>query len=164
VVDSNRDDIYPVLGRIPSGVFILTVRGPDGHETGMLASWVQQASFDPPAVTVAIKRGRYVHDWLVAAGPVALSLVGDGQKKLLGHFGKGFEPGVNAFEGVATAAARNGVTVLAEALGWLEGRPVGSLAAGDHTLFLVELTHAGRGPGLEGERPMVHIRKSGANY
>ncbi|MBI3469346.1 MAG: flavin reductase family protein, partial [Planctomycetes bacterium] len=36
------DPIGPILGRLPSGVFILTAR--DGtDETGMLASWVMQA-------------------------------------------------------------------------------------------------------------------------
>ena len=50
----NADAIGPVLGRTPSGVFILTASSGDGQETGMLASWVQQASFDPPAITVAV--------------------------------------------------------------------------------------------------------------
>src|SRR5258706_383723 len=45
------------LGRVPSGLFILTVC--DGQrETGMLASWVQQCSFEPPQVSVAVKHGR----------------------------------------------------------------------------------------------------------
>jgi flavin reductase (DIM6/NTAB) family NADH-FMN oxidoreductase RutF len=51
------------LGRIPSGLFILTARR-GTLETGMLASWVQQCSFDPPLVMAAIRRGRILESWL----------------------------------------------------------------------------------------------------
>ncbi len=46
--DKHHTPIAQVLGRIPSGIFVLTVGDDTGRETGMLASWVQQASFDPP--------------------------------------------------------------------------------------------------------------------
>jgi hypothetical protein len=61
-----------VLGRVPSGVFILAIAGPDGQKTGLLASWVQQASFNPPQVTVAINKSRWFIDWL-APGPPLIS-------------------------------------------------------------------------------------------
>ena len=64
----------PILGRIPSGILILTVRHED-RETGMLASWVKQAGFTPPSVTVAVKQGRYVADWLTAGAPLVLNFV-----------------------------------------------------------------------------------------
>ena len=162
--ESDRETLGAVLGRCPSGLFILTAQGPDGSQTGMLASWVQQASFDPPAVTVAIKKGRYLHEWLASHPEVALSLVGESQKKFLGHFGRGFEPRQPAFEGLNTRHGANGLTVLAEALGWLEGRVTQSLDAGDHVVYLVQLTGAGRGAGLDSETPWVHIRKSGFGY
>ncbi|MGH7200022.1 MAG: flavin reductase family protein, partial [Planctomycetaceae bacterium] len=71
--DALRRQIGPVLGRTPSGVFILSVSDGDGRETGMLASWVQQAAFDPPMLTVAVNRARYLHDWLSRAPRMALS-------------------------------------------------------------------------------------------
>ena len=50
-------DLFAALGRVPSGLFILTAR--HGHrETGMLASWVQQCSFDPPQLSLCLRRGR----------------------------------------------------------------------------------------------------------
>ena len=56
----------------------------------MLASWVMQAGFEPPMVSVAIKLGRYVCDWLTEGQPFVLNLVGEGQKELLKHFCQGF--------------------------------------------------------------------------
>jgi flavin reductase (DIM6/NTAB) family NADH-FMN oxidoreductase RutF len=164
LTDDQRTAIGAVLGRTPSGLYILTARGPDGAETGMLASWVQQAAFDPPALTVAVRRGRYLHEWLASNPDVVLNQLGESHKRLLGHFGKGFEPHEKAFEGLNTRRAPNGLTVLADALGWLEGRVAGHLDTGDHVLYLVRLTGGGEGPHWDAERPFVHLRKNGFNY
>lgn len=160
----DHDVIGAVLGRTPSGLFILTARGPDGAETGMLASWVQQAAFEPPIVTVAVNRKRYINDWMQADSPVALSLLGESQKQLLGHFARGFEPDAPAFEGIDVLRTPAGCPALAGALGWLEGKVTGSLDAGDHVVYLIGLTSAGGSDALESERPWVHVRKNGFNY
>lgn len=159
-----REIVGPVLGRTPSGIFILTAADGRGNETGMLASWVQQASFEPPIVTVAVNRKRYLHEWLDEAPHIALSLVGESQRNLLGHFGRGFEPGEPAFEGVNVARGRNKLPVLADALGYLEGRIETRVESGDHVVYFVEITGGGAGPALTDEKPMVHIRKNGFNY
>ena len=53
--DPLTQTIGKVLGRIPSGIFVLTVKH-DGRATAMLASWVQQAAFAPPAISVALAK------------------------------------------------------------------------------------------------------------
>jgi flavin reductase (DIM6/NTAB) family NADH-FMN oxidoreductase RutF len=161
---AHREIIGAVLGRTPSGLFILTACGPDGAETGMLASWVQQASFEPPTLTVAVNRKRYINDWLKPQSAVALSLLGETQKQLLGHFARGFEPGAPAFEGIDVVRTPAGCPALATALGWLEGRVTAHLDAGDHLVYSIGLTAAGSSDALESERPWVHVRKNGFNY
>lgn len=159
-----REHIGAVLGRTPSGLFILTARSADGRETGMLASWVQQASFEPPILTVAVNAKRYLNEWITETEQVALSLVGETQKKLLGHFGKGFDPHEPAFDGIEIERTPEGLPVVAMALGWLNGRLCGSMSTGDHIIYAVEVTSAGRGPELDTQKPWVHIRKSGFGY
>jgi Conserved protein/domain typically associated with flavoprotein oxygenases, DIM6/NTAB family len=161
---SMNESIAPILGQIPSGLSILTVRNEEGHETGMLASWVQQAAFEPASVTVAVNKSRYVHGWLKVRTGVALNLIGEAQKNLLGHFGKGFEPGVSAFDGLNIERSPAGLPVLQDSLGWLEGTVTDVMDAGDHTIFLVELTSGGAGTLAGQQRPWVHVRKSGAHY
>jgi flavin reductase (DIM6/NTAB) family NADH-FMN oxidoreductase RutF len=161
---ARRDTIGPVLGRTPSGLFILTACGPDGAETGMLASWVQQASFEPPTMTVAVNRKRYINDWMPPGASVALNLLGETQKSLLGHFARGFDPGAPAFTGIDVVRTPLGCPALTAALGWLEGRITGRLDAGDHFVHTVELTAAGSNSALETEKPWVHLRKNGFNY
>src|SRR3954462_11712496 len=87
------------LGRIPSGLFVVTARQND-QETGMLASWVQQCSFDPPQVSVAVQRDRFVHDLLDDGAAFAVNVLAAGQTDLLKHFGKGFGPDEPAFVGL----------------------------------------------------------------
>ena len=151
----------PVLGRVPSGIFILTV-GVGERATGMLSSWVMQAGFEPPMVSVAVKLGRYVCDWLSEGQPFVLNLVGESQTDLVKHFGKGFEPGAPAFKGVAITHCARGVPILADTLGHLECEPLRHEDSGDHRIFLAKVV---RGKLRHADaQPMVHVRRSGANY
>jgi flavin reductase (DIM6/NTAB) family NADH-FMN oxidoreductase RutF len=160
----SQEIIGKVLGRTPSGVFVLTAGDGNGRETGMLASWVQQAAFEPPMVSVAVNQSRYLNEWLAKSPKLALSLVGESQGEFLRHFGKGFGPDEPAFRGLEINRGVTGLPVLAKALGYLEGRVTGQVEAGDHVVYLVEIEGAGAGGALPAERPMVHIRKNGFNY
>ena len=153
-------DVLPILGRIPSGVFILTAKhGP--HETGMLASWVQQAGFEPPTVTIAVNQKRYITEWMEQNSHVVLNVVRGDQMNLLKHFGKGFDLGQGAFDGLKIERDPHGVAVLADSLGHLECQVVRHIDSGDHRIFLAEVT----GGRLSGDgAPLVHIRKSGGHY
>ncbi len=152
--------VSSILGRIASGIYVLTVRRGE-QETGMLASWVMQAGFDPPMVSVAVRKGRYVAEWLRAGEPFVLNIVPDGQAKTLRHFSRGFAPGEPAFAGLEITRTPGGLPVLGAALGHLECTPEGSIDSADHHVFLARVT----GGNLAGDgEPMVHVRKNGLRY
>lgn len=159
--ESTRESVGAALGKVASGIVILTARRGE-QETGMLASWVQQAAFEPPMISVVIKNGRYIADWIRESGVLAVNILGEGQKQYLAHFGKGFEPGQPAFEGLEIERRATGVPILADALSYLDCRFSDSMAAGDHTVFLAEIVDGA----LQGddEQPMVHVRRSGFKY
>src|ERR671917_1691696 len=141
------------LGRVPSGLYILTVRH-DGKSTGMLASWVQQAGFDPPMVTVAVNADRFVGDWIERSGRFALNQIATGSKSLIRHFGRGFAADSPAFEGLAAPdeeLARGG-PILEGAMAFLDAEVVGRLAGGDHRLFLARIVPGGL-PHPQGQPP-----------
>lgn len=161
MTETQKDRIVPILGRVPSGIFILTARHGE-QETGMLASWVMQSGFDPPTVTVAVKKGRYVADWLKAGTLFALNVVAEEGKSLLAHFGRGFEPDKDAFDGLTIQRAAEDLPVLAdETIGYLICRPGEHLETGDHEIFLAEVID---GQLTSDAAPMLHVRKSGAHY
>ncbi len=149
------------LGRVPSGLFILTARHHD-RETGMLVSWVQQCGFEPPLVTAALKRGRDVLAWLQPGSAFTLNLLGEGQTNFLSHFGKGFALEQPAFAGLRVERHPGEAPVLLDALGYLLCRVQAHYPAGDHELFVASVEG---GRLLQGDgRPMVHVRKSGLRY
>ena len=148
------------LGRIPSGLFVLTARH-GRQETGMLASWVPQCSFDPPQVSAAVKKGRYVLDWLTPGAAFAVNVLSEGQKALLGHFGKGFEPGEPAFEGLEVKRGAEAAPVVLAAHAYLDCRVVAHHDAGDHVLVIGRVVGGGV---LHEARPATHVRKSGLHY
>jgi flavin reductase (DIM6/NTAB) family NADH-FMN oxidoreductase RutF len=160
---SPQSGLSHALGKIPSGLFILTVRDGD-RATGMLASWVQQAGFDPPTLTVAVKRGRFVADWIVSSGRFALSQLATGSRTLIRHFGRGFDEGTPAFEGLELRDDARGGPVLAAAIAYLDTELVAELTVpeGDHHLFLARIVGGDiLDPGAE---PFMHVRASGFHY
>lgn len=159
-----NSDLAQVLGRIPSGVFVLTCGDNAGNTTGMLASWVQQAAFEPPMISIVVKSGRYVNEWLAQTGRAVINIVSESQKQLLGHFGRGFEPDQDAFEGLEITTGETGLPILCDTLGYLEGEVVANVDAGDHRVYLLNVVAAGSGARLADESPMIHIRKNGFNY
>jgi flavin reductase (DIM6/NTAB) family NADH-FMN oxidoreductase RutF len=154
------EGLAAALGRVPSGIFVLAA-GQGERETAMLASWVQQCSFDPPQLSVAVRRDRHIHDLLADGAAFTLNIVPIHATEFLKHFGKGFEPGEPAFTGIAVERTTSGVAVLSEALGHLDCRVAGRCDAGDHDLLIARVV----GGRLNSEdKPMVHVRKSGLRY
>ena len=159
-IEVSPGEMHKTLGRLPSGLFVLTSRN-GSLETGMLTSWVMQAGFDPPALTVAIRRERYVQTWMTEGCPFALSLLGPGQRSLLRHFSRGFAPGRHSFSGVHVDRTGSGIAVLRDAVGYLECEPTGYIDSGDHRVFLARVIG---GRLFASEFPMVHMRESGMHY
>lgn len=148
------------LGRVPSGIFILTLAR-DGIETGMLASWVQQCSFQPPLVTFAVQRGRAIANLLPKDAVLTLNILESAQTDMIAHFGKGFALTDDAFQEIDIRRAEPHGPILTEAHACLFVRVVSCMPTGDHDLYIGEVT---AGTLLEEGQPMVHIRKNGMHY
>lgn len=156
-----NEQIGLALGRVPSGLFIVTVRkGEDVN--AFLASWVQQTCFEPPMLGVVIKKGRPAAALLDAGGAFAVNVIANGENDLVKHFARGFGPDENPYDGVDVERGETGVEVLPAALSSLECKKVGVAESGDHLVYLGEIL-AGRLREGGGD-PAVHIRKSGFHY
>ncbi|MBX9581605.1 MAG: flavin reductase family protein [Gemmataceae bacterium] len=154
------DGALAALGRVPSGLFVLTARH-GRKETGMLASWVQQCSFDPPAVSAAFGKDRWVLDWLTDGAAFGVNVVPEGEKGLVAHFGKGFGPDEPAFEGLGVRRSGDGAPVLAAAHAYLDCRVAHRFDAGDHVLVIGRVVG---GEVLTAGRPATHVRRTGKHY
>lgn len=148
------------VGRIPSGLFILTARR-GAAETGMLTSWVQQCAFEPPQISVVLQRDRPLLAWLTPGAAFTLNILDDSQTDMIAHFGRGFALDEPAFDGLEIERPESGGPVLQEALAYLECRICARHPVGDHELCIAEVI---AGKVLSEGQPMVHIRKSGFHY
>ncbi len=156
-----KDTLGAALGRIPSGLFIVTVRC-GAERTAFLGSWVQQCSFEPPMLSIGVKSGRPADALLSEGALLTVNVLRAGDFSLLKPFAKGVAPGADPYAGVNIEGPHAGAEVLPGALASLDGRVVTRTVAGDHVLVVAELV-AGRVHG-EGGEPGVHVRKNGFNY
>lgn len=155
-----KGQISKSLGRIVSGIGILTAQHKN-ELSAMVASWFQQASFNPPMISLAIKEERVTGRIIRSSGHFVLNILYTGQKDLVVHFAKGIEEGEDPFKGIAIKKYQTGVPVLKEALCFLECELRNVYPSGDHQIFLGEVINAGS---QEEGSPMVHLRRSGFNY
>jgi flavin reductase (DIM6/NTAB) family NADH-FMN oxidoreductase RutF len=155
-----KKQLLAALGRIVSGMFVITARRGEA-ETGMLASWVQQCSFDPPQISVALKKGREIADWLPEGAAFIVNILDDTQTDMIIHFGRGFSSKEPAFTELEVERMDSSAPILKDALAFLECRVAGRYSAGDHELVIGQVVS---GRLLDEGHPMVHIRKSGAHY
>src|SRR5262245_39317096 len=155
----STEQIGKALGRVPSGCAILTSVSQHAR-MGMLASWVQQAGFDPPAISVAVKKGRPIEPIIDQSGRFTVNVIGEDPAPMFRQFGKGFATGEDAFAGVRTKEVEGGV-MLEDAVAVLSCRVAGKHDTGDHWLYVGHIVNA---MALDGAKPYVHLRKNGLNY
>ncbi len=158
-MNENMETIGEAVGMIPSGCSILTVEHA-GRSTGLLVSWVQQASFEPLSLSVCVKRGRPAQELIDAAGRFVLNVLSDDPSAMFKHFGKGFSLDEEAFDGLATEPWEYG-PMLTDCVAHLGCTVTQKIAVGDHDLYVVAVA-AGKSTGEA--TPYVHLRKSGLSY
>jgi flavin reductase (DIM6/NTAB) family NADH-FMN oxidoreductase RutF len=129
----------------------------------MLASWVAQASFNPPGLTVAVAKDRAIESLLYPGDRFVLNLLEEGRHlPLMKHFLRPFAPGEDRFAGVEIQEATNGSPILKDALAYLECRVESRMDCGDHWLVYC-VAETGDVFDLAG-RTAVHFRQTGSHY
>lgn len=152
--------IATALGRIPSGLYIVTTRL--GHRPiGFLGSFVQQVGFEPPTVCVSFAKNRPHLDECLACGHFGLSVLDEASQSLKRAFLKRLADGESAFDGLNVGHARSGTPVLLDTLAWLDCRITGRHDTGDHAVLFAEVVEAA--VQRVGD-PYVHLRKNGLSY
>jgi flavin reductase (DIM6/NTAB) family NADH-FMN oxidoreductase RutF len=159
--DVTKRGIAAALGRIPSGLFILTAQHED-RRTGMLASWVQQMCFQPPMISVAVAKGRPIMPLISESRKFGICQIARGDRLFMRKFASGLNPCEDPFLGFEMVHdTAIGVPILANVLGYLECELCCHMdVEGDHDLFVGRVRS---GNFLQGE-PMVHLRENGFRY
>jgi flavin reductase (DIM6/NTAB) family NADH-FMN oxidoreductase RutF len=151
------------VGHIPSGLFIVAVQDPASQVIdGYLASWVQQVSFEPLIISLAVKPGRPAYELIKAGKTFAVNIIGDHDKSYLKHFWKGYDPANNPFLELPHELGQHGGVILQQAKSAIECQLIESLTPGDHEIVFAKVVSSY--VMSEEAKPLVHVRKSGTDY
>jgi flavin reductase (DIM6/NTAB) family NADH-FMN oxidoreductase RutF len=148
----------PILGKLVTGAYVLTT-SIEGVQQGMICSWVMQAGFAPPALTMAFQHDRSILSDLQVGQSFILNTLGEKQSALMGAF---FKASDNPFESLQHSVVEGHGVILNEAVGYLVGQVTRHVVLEDHTLVCALVTD---GELIHTELPpWVHIRKNGFSY
>ncbi len=155
-----RDSLGRALGMIPSGIFVVTTAR-DSVRAAYVGSWIQQAAFEPPSITIAMNQQRPLLTLMEPGRGVGVNILGRRQAPLYARFERGFSLDEDPFVGVEIDIGVSGAPLLREAFAYLDCRVRTTVDAGDHRVILAEvLAGAVRQPG----EPMIYTRRSGFTY
>jgi flavorubredoxin/flavin reductase (DIM6/NTAB) family NADH-FMN oxidoreductase RutF len=154
--------VEQAVGRIVGSVCVVTAKQGE-VSTGMLASWVSQATFHPPGITVAIAKDRAVESLMYPGGKFVLNILPEGVHiDYMKHFRKNFAPGEDRFGKFDTVTANNGCLVLTDAAAYLECSVHQRLECGDHWVVYATVDN---GKLLKPDTlTAVNHRKTGRHY
>ncbi len=155
---SLKETLGKAIGKIASGLYVVTT-GSGEQKQGFLASWIMQASFEPPMLTVAVQKDRDILKLIEENKRFVVNVLSDSNSNLMGKFAK-YSPeqfqDVPAYENDHGVVLKDTVAFMACDLVrvWSEG--------GDHVLLVGQI--------VDGEvmnadlQPWTHLRKNGFSY
>ncbi len=155
----DKEKVAPAIGRITSGLYIATGIL-DDEPVGMLCSFVEQAGFNPPMVTIALAPDRRVAEAARESKRIGLNILSAENNRLIGPFAN--PNSENPFEDVELVDNDYQLPQLADTLAFLVCELRNEIEAGDHHVYLFEITD---GELLDTQlEPMVRVRKNGFSY
>ncbi|CAG9467029.1 unnamed protein product [Pedinophyceae sp. YPF-701] len=155
-------DVAKALARVSGGLYVVTASNGSAR-SAMIASWVSQASFEPPGLTVAVAHDRAIESLMQVGDSFVLNCLGDKSvQPIMKHFLTRFPAGADRFKGVDHFEGSNGVPVLSDAVAHMECRVVSRMEASDHWVVYAEVTAGGVAD--PDAQTSVHRRKVATYY
>ena len=154
------DRTAQAVGRVVGSLCVMSAKR-ENVTSAMLASWVSQATFNPPGITIAVAKDRALESLTHMGDKFVLNILAEEKKNLQRYFLKPFAPGEDRFIEVETKEANNGCPILIDALAYLECKIANRMECGDHWLVYAVVEN---GQLLNDGMTAVHFRKTGIRY
>jgi flavin reductase (DIM6/NTAB) family NADH-FMN oxidoreductase RutF len=135
------EDFRAALGQFATGVTIVTAIDPQGHQVGLTANSFNSVSLAPPLVLWSLSKHSSSMPVLMAAQAFAINVLAADQRVLAERFAR---KGIDRFDGVAWRPGLSGAPLIDGAVASFECRHHQHLDAGDHRIFVGEVTHCQR--------------------
>ncbi|MFE6780333.1 flavin reductase family protein [Streptomyces sp. NPDC057702] len=141
------------MSLFPSGVVIVTTRGPNGLPRGFTASSFCSVSTDPPLVLVCLANSAESHEAFSHCAEFAVSVLGPQHQAVAERFAT---RGADKFRGDDLTLTPDRLHTVTGALSVLRCRAYDRHLAGDHTILVGRVTQVDLGRGT----PLVYVRRS----
>lgn len=140
------------------GVYVLTSEN-DGDYCASTITWVSQASFEPPLISVCIKRGSVSYEIVKKRGKFFLHLLGENQKDMALSF---FKPTILEHGKLNGHGfnLENDLPLLIDVSAYIQCKVIEILENGDHPLFLAEVVDAN----VNSDSKPLELRTTGWSY
>ena len=160
-------DLDKALGTLSGGLYVVTAsqfENGNKRNGAMVASWVSQASFKPPGITVAVAKDRAIESLMQVGDRFVINILKENNyQHLIRQFLKRFPPGADRFQGIGLIEdAAKGGPVLIDALAFLGCQVKQRLETSDHWIIYA-LVEQGSVADAEA-KTAVHHRRVGSNY
>ncbi|MDJ0575801.1 MAG: diflavin flavoprotein [Xenococcaceae cyanobacterium MO_234.B1] len=157
ITETQIDRTEQAVGRIVGSLCVLTTCN-HNHHSGVLTSWVSQATFNPPGVMIAIAKEQNADLIGNPGDKFVLNILNEGR-----NIRRNFSyQSSNSFENLTTKTATNGCLIIEEALAYLECTVQNRLPSGDRALIYAVIE---RGEVLKNKGiTAIQHRKSGSYY
>ena len=135
------------LSQFATGVSVICAPGPHGRFVGLTANSFNSVSLDPPLVVWSLNRRSTSLAAFEKTEHYAINVLAHDQTDLARRFSR---PHADRFEGVEFRLGAAGAPLIGGCIAWFECRHHAQHRAGDHVLFIGEVTTCGRknGAGL----------------
>jgi flavin reductase (DIM6/NTAB) family NADH-FMN oxidoreductase RutF len=149
-------DCWNALKQLSYGVYVVSARCGDGPSTrvnGMTVRMVTQVSSRPPRVALSVSKTRLTHELICESGHFAVSVLGEGQELLGGHFGLRSGRDINKWLGVEYFDGElTGAPILNVCSAWFECRVKAIHDMGACSLIIGEVLSGG----AKKNKPLVY--------
>jgi len=161
MTDDVHQRIGKALGRIPQSLYIMTAQYED-QMRGVMVSFVQQVSFDPPMVMVSLGKGRPIVPLIHDSHAFAVCQIAKTDKLTLKRFARGTQPGESPFQAIETMRGATGSPVIKRSLAYLDCDLVRHIDIdGDHDMYIGAVRE---GDLLNDGEVFIHLRDNGFTY
>jgi flavin reductase (DIM6/NTAB) family NADH-FMN oxidoreductase RutF len=152
----DSETFQEVMANLPAGVAVVTALDSTGKARGLTTTAVTSVSLDPPLLLVCVDRYSRTLPAIRHSGSFAVNLLAAAHAPVARLFASKVE---DKFAEIAWAPGKNDSPILHHhSVAWAECRTRQEIDAGDHVVFIGEVTHGG--VSVDARMSLVYFRRS----
>lgn len=122
---------------------INAITSTDGEKVnGQIATWITQASMEPPYVAVCLSPEHFTYEMIKKSGVLAVNILSKNQTDLISRFGYKSGRNIDKFESISYKPGVTGSPIINDISAYLDCNVVEDFEAGDHRILLCEVIDA----------------------